>query len=100
VTGHIDGVGRVVERKQIGDALWMSFLVPPELEKFVAQKGSIAVDGVSLTVNAVGRGSFEVTLIPHTLSKTKLAALLAGDAVNLEVDLIARYLARLISSAP
>jgi riboflavin synthase len=99
VTGHIDGVGRVAERKQTGDALWMSFLVPAELQRFVAEKGSIAVDGVSLTVNAVGPASFEVTLIPHTLSKTKLAVLQTGDPVNLEVDLIARYLARLMSSA-
>jgi riboflavin synthase len=97
VTGHVDGVGRVAARKEVGDGLWMSFQLPGELEKFVAEKGSIAVLGVSLTVNATGPASFEVTLIPHTLSKTKLASLKAGDPVNLEVDIIARYLARLIS---
>jgi len=98
MTGHVDGVGTLAERRDAGDAVWMAFRVPAELAKFVAEKGSIAVDGVSLTVNAVAGDLFEVTLIPHTLSKTTLSGLAPGGRVNLEVDLIARYVARLLSS--
>jgi riboflavin synthase len=99
VTGHVDGVGWFAEGKVVGDALWASFGMPAALSKFVAEKGSIAVDGVSLTVNAAREDAFEVTLIPHTLTKTKLAGLKPRDPVNLEVDLIARYVARLVSPA-
>jgi riboflavin synthase len=97
MTGHVDGVGTLAERRPVGDAVWMAFRVPTDLSKFIAEKGSIAVDGVSLTVNAAHRDTFEVTLIPHTLGKTALGALAAGGRVNLEVDLIARYVARLLS---
>jgi riboflavin synthase len=97
VTGHVDGVGALAERRALGDAVCMAFRVPGELAKFVATKGSIAVDGVSLTVNAVDGDRFEVVIIPHTLSKTALGALAPGDRVNLEVDLVARYVARLLS---
>jgi riboflavin synthase len=100
MTGHVDGVGTLIERRPIGDAVWMAFGVPAELSRFIAEKGSIAVDGVSLTVNAAHADSFEVTLIPHTLGKTALGALVAGGRVNLEVDLIARYVARLLSPQP
>jgi riboflavin synthase len=85
-------------RRDVGEAVWMAFGLEPTLARFVAEKGSIAVDGVSLTVNAAGPGDFEVTLIPHTLRKTKLGKLSPGDPVNLEVDIIARYVARLMSS--
>jgi riboflavin synthase len=104
VTGHVDAVGSLVERRAegpadagdaSGESLWMSFLLPAELARFVAEKGSIAVDGVSLTVNAVPPGRFEVTIIPHTSRKTKLGSLAIGERVNLEVDLVARYVARL-----
>ncbi len=95
VAGHVDGVGVMIERRPAGEATWMAFRVPLELTRFVAEKGSIAVDGVSLTVNGVARDRFEVTLIPHTLDKTKLGALEPGGEVNLEVDLVARYVARL-----
>lgn len=98
VTGHVDGVGTLAERRPVGDAVWMSFRVPSELAKFIAEKGSIAVDGVSLTVNAVLGDRFEVTIIPHTLEKTTFGAIAPGSRVNLEVDLIARYVARFLSA--
>jgi riboflavin synthase len=97
VSGHVDGVGHLVERRPFGDATWMAFRIPADLARFVAEKGSIAVDGVSLTVNRVSGDRFEVTLIPHTLAKTHLGDLAVGGAVNLEVDLVARYVARLAS---
>jgi riboflavin synthase len=99
VSGHVDGVGALVERKPSGDSTWMAFRLPGELARFVAEKGSITVDGVSLTVNRAEGDQFEVTLIPHTLAKTKLGALMPGSEVNLEVDLIARYVARLASGS-
>jgi riboflavin synthase len=95
VTGHVDGVGSLAERRPEGESVWMSFAMPRELARFVAEKGSIAVDGVSLTVNAVGDDRFEVTIIPHTARTTKLGELAPGQRVNLEVDLVARYVARL-----
>jgi riboflavin synthase len=100
VTGHIDGVGSLAERRPDGEAFWMRFSMPRELARFVAEKGSIAVDGVSLTVNAAGPDSFEVTISPHTADKTKLGTLASGGSVNLEVDLVARYVARLTSLDP
>jgi riboflavin synthase len=98
VTGHVDGVATLVERRQVGEALHLAFRIPRELERFVAQKGCIAIDGVSLTVNAVDRDRFDVMIIPHTLAKTKLGKLVAGHLVNVEVDLVARYVARLLST--
>jgi riboflavin synthase len=98
VTGHVDGVGTLAERRAVGDAVWMAFRVPSELAKFIAEKGSIAVDGVSLTVNAVEGDRFEVTIIPHTLEKTTFGAIAPGQRVNLEVDVIARYVARFLSA--
>jgi|SRR5580704_820790 riboflavin synthase len=97
VTGHVDGLGSLLERRPVGDSLALTFRVPGELASFVAEKGSIAVEGVSLTVNAVGADRFDVTIIPHTLEKTHLGALRQGDPVNLEVDLIARYVGRLLA---
>ncbi|MHA6288506.1 riboflavin synthase [Maricaulis sp. CAU 1757] len=95
VTGHVDGMGDIVERRQDGE--WLIFTVrpPSELNRYIARKGSITVDGVSLTVNAVTRDSFELMIIPHTAQVTTLGALQAGARVNLEVDLMARYAARL-----
>ena len=102
VTGHVDGVGALASRTPVGEAVAMVFRMPGELARFVAEKGSIAVDGVSLTVNGVGLRDaahlFDVMIIPHTLAKTKLGALGPGDPVNLEVDLVARYVARLMSA--
>lgn len=98
VTGHVDGVGWLAERRREGEggeSWWLSFAMPAELARFVAEKGSIAVDGVSLTVNGVSKDRFDVTIIPHTAKKTKLGSLAPGAPVNLEVDLVARYVARL-----
>jgi riboflavin synthase len=100
VSGHVDGVGTMLERRPDGECVAMAFRVPAELARFVAEKGSITVDGVSLTVNAVRGDRFEAMLIPQTLEKTKLGALGTGQAVNLEVDLVARYVARLIAPQP
>jgi riboflavin synthase len=97
VTGHVDGVGELVARQPVGEAVSMSFRIPPELARFVAEKGSIAVDGVSLTVNSVNDDGFEVTIVPITLEKTKLGVLRPAQRVNLEVDLVARYVARWMS---
>jgi riboflavin synthase len=98
-SGHVDGVGMVTRFAAIaGDAYGSWFLeieAPAELARFIAPKGSIAVDGVSLTVNAVAGARFAVNLIPHTLEVTTLRRLEPGAAVNLEVDLVARYVARL-----
>jgi riboflavin synthase len=96
VQGHVDGTGAVISRTA-GDA-WeaVRFGLPGELARFVAEKGSIAVDGVSLTVSAVGTDWFEVGLIPETLRATTLGAKAPGDPVNLEVDVLAKYVARLL----
>jgi riboflavin synthase len=94
VTGHVDAVGRLLGRHEVGEAVAMRFSLPAELARFVAEKGSVAVGGVSLTVNAVADESFDVMIIPITLRVTTLGELAAGDPVNLEVDLVARYVAR------
>lgn len=99
VTGHVDGVGEVLDRRMEGD--WIVFTVKPPagLNKFIAKKGSITVDGVSLTVNDVTADSFDLMIIPHTAEVTTLGQLQAGHRVNLEVDLMARYAARLTEFA-
>jgi len=96
VSGHVDGVGSVVEMEDLGGSTRVVIEAPSSLERYIAVKGSITVDGVSLTVNSVEGGRFEVNLIPHTLSATTLRALRAGSRVNMEVDLLARYVARLL----
>ncbi len=93
VAGHVDGVGEVVRRAGGVVAL----RAPPELAKFLAKKGSVCVDGVSLTINAIKGSVFEVNLIPHTLRATTLSRLAPGARVNLEVDLVARYVERLLA---
>src|SRR5262245_52239137 len=95
VTGHVDGIGEVVSRE--GGVV--RFRAPKELARYVARKGSICVDGVSLTVNRVEGETFEVNLIPHTLEVTTLGRLKNGTRVNLEVDLVARYVDRLLSTS-
>lgn len=95
VTGHVDGVGLVSRFEAAGDSRLLAVEGPPELAKYFARKGSVAVNGVSLTINEANGAEFVVNLIPHTLSATNLGALRAGDRVNLEVDLLARYLERL-----
>lgn len=98
VSGHVDGVGHLVERVEEARSWRLRFEAPPELARYIARKGSITIDGVSLTVNDVGGRQFGVNIIPHTLEHTTLGGLAVGDPVNLEVDLIARYLERLLSS--
>ena len=98
VSGHVDGVGHVLDVAEDARAQRWRFSMPPALSKYVARKGSICVDGVSLTVNAVDRESFEVMLVPHTVAHTAFASTRAGDAVNLEIDLVARYVERLLAA--
>ncbi|HRG15896.1 MAG TPA: riboflavin synthase [Pseudomonadota bacterium] len=95
VSGHVDGVGRVLSIEADARATRWRFALPRALSRFVAEKGSIAIDGVSLTVNAVGDEHFDVALIPHTQTVTAFAETAVGSDVNLEVDLLARYLDRL-----
>jgi riboflavin synthase len=97
VTGHVDGQGALAERRDDKDWSTCCFTAPPELFRQIASKGSIAVDGVSLTVVVVEADRFSVALIPHTLSSTTLGRLKVGDSVNLETDLIAKYVGRLVS---
>jgi riboflavin synthase len=99
VAGHVDGVAELVARKELSDMTRLTFEASPPLARFIAAKGSVALDGVSLTVNAVEEGRFDVLIIPHTLDVTTFGALRAGDLVNIEVDLMARYAARLIEKA-
>jgi riboflavin synthase len=96
VSGHVDGVGSVVSRREAGRSVRFRFRTPDALARYVAEKGSICVDGVSLTVNAVDGAEFEVNIVPHTLAETTLGGLAAGARVNLEVDILARYLERLM----
>ena len=101
VSGHVDGVGRVASVLEDARAQRWRFEAPPSLLRYIAKKGSICVDGVSLTVNEVDATGFEVALVPHTVTHTAFAATAVGDAVNLEVDLVARYVERLLGpSAP
>jgi riboflavin synthase len=97
VTGHVDGVGEVVSVTPEGDNRRLAFRIPRELSRYVARKGSITVNGVSLTVNRVEDDVFAVNLIPHTLAMTNLGDLAPGSLVNLEVDLIARYVERMLT---
>ncbi|MBL1379221.1 riboflavin synthase [Zobellella iuensis] len=100
VSGHVDGVGKVVRRTLLGSSLELWVEAPGELARYIAEKGSITVDGISLTVNAVTGAAFKLTLVPHTLQETTLDDWQLGRRVNLEVDIIARYLERLLTGAP
>ena len=95
VSGHVDGVGRVAEVAEVGGSAVIAFDAPAALARFIAAKGSVTVDGVSLTVNGVDGTRFDVNIIPHTRNVTTLGGLAPGDMVNLEIDLLARYVARL-----
>ena len=94
VTGHVDGRGTVERFEAVGDNRLLEIRLPPELARYIARKGSVAVDGVSLTVNEVEGARFAVNLIPHTLEHTNLSRLRAGASVNIEIDLLARYVER------
>ena len=95
VTGHVDGVGTVLERRPDGDSIRLTISLPGALSRYVARKGSVTVDGVSLTVNGAGDSDFDVNIIPHTAAHTTLGALAEGDEVNLEIDVLARYVERM-----
>ena len=95
VSGHVDGVGQVTRFEAVGDCWLLVVRAPHTLSRYIAVKGSIAIDGVSLTVNQVDKDSFSMNLIPHTLDNTALKNLGIGSRVNLEVDLIARYVERM-----
>ena len=96
VSGHVDGVGEILKREDNARAIQFTVRAPRELAKYIALKGSITVDGTSLTVNAVNGAEFELTIVPHTLIETIMADYRPGRQVNLEVDLLARYLVRLL----
>lgn len=96
VTGHVDGIASVRSLEHEGETARLRIAVPASLRRYIARKGSVCVDGVSLTVNAIDPAGFEVTLVPHTLAHTIMRQYAAGTRVNLEVDLIARYIERLM----
>lgn len=96
VTGHVDGVGVVVNRREVARSVQFRIKAPEALAKYIAEKGSVCVDGVSLTVNAIHGAEFEVNIVPHTLAKTTLGTIKEDSEVNLEVDVVARYLERLM----
>ncbi|MEZ9894864.1 riboflavin synthase [Vibrio lentus] len=96
VSGHVDGVGEIVERNQVGRAIEFWVEMPAEISKYVAQKGSVTVDGISLTVNDLRKNAFKLTIVPHTSSETTIDQFNVGRKVNLEVDVLARYMERLL----
>jgi riboflavin synthase len=98
VSGHIDGIARIVARRAEAQSVRFAFAAPARLMPFIAAKGSVAVDGVSLTVNEIEGDRFGVNIVPHTLAATNLGEARIGDSVNIEVDMIARYVARLLAA--
>jgi riboflavin synthase len=94
VLGHIDDTGRLVGKTPIGEGYEMSFDFPQKLERYLVYKGSIAINGISLTISSLGKGSFSVVVIPHTYRSTNLSQLMIGDSVNLEVDILGKYFER------
>lgn len=99
VSGHVDGIGEVARLKPTGESYLLAIKAPHSLLKYIARKGSISVNGVSLTINRIEGDEFEINLIPHTLAMTTLKDLKAGGKVNLEVDMLARYVERLMGIA-
>lgn len=100
VFGHVDGLGALTARSPDGEGVRMAFSAPESLRPLLAPKGSIAIDGVSLTVNVVSEDGFEVCIVPHTLSATTLGAMAEGTTINLEADMLARYVARAAAFGP
>lgn len=96
VSGHVDGVGRITGRQEDARSLKLCIQAPEELAKYIARKGSVCIDGVSLTVNAVNGAEFELNIVPHTAQQTIICDYAEGDAVNIEIDVIARYVERLV----
>ena len=97
VNGHVDGVGRVESRRKIGDSHVFRFSVPKALSRYIVEKGSVAIDGVSLTVNEVKGKEFTVNIIPYTLEETIFGSLKKGDSVNIECDIIGKYVEKFVS---
>jgi riboflavin synthase len=100
VQGHVDGVGELVERREEGIGLWLRFRVPGDVLRYLIEKGSVSVAGVSLTVAELHDDGFSVAIVPHTLQVTTFGTLAPGDAVNLEADMVARYVERLVAAVP
>jgi riboflavin synthase len=98
VQGHVDGIGRVARLTQQGSSWWLAVRLPAEIERYVAMKGSIAIDGISLTVASLDDGLVEVAIIPFTHANTNLQTLVIGDAVNLEADILAKYVEKLLEA--
>lgn len=98
VSGHVDGVGKILAKKKDGIAEVFDISYPPEIGKYIAIKGSVAVDGISLTIVDINKDYFRLSLIPHSLKSTTLGFKKAGDIVNIEIDILARYIERLFSS--
>lgn len=98
VTGHVDGLGRIVDRHEKGNGTTFTVAADPDLMSLIVEKGSITIDGISLTVNRVAKSDFSVMVIPHTLKNTTLCDRLAGHRVNLETDLLGKYVARLLET--
>ncbi len=96
VSGHVDAIGRIEEVTPVGDSLRIRVSLPPEFAKFIAEKGSVTLNGVSLTVNAVSNSVFDVNIIAHTQAATTFGKCAAGTPVNVEIDMLARYVARLV----
>jgi len=96
VSGHVDGLATLVEQKPDGRSIRFKFKAPDSLAKYIAEKGSICINGISLTINSVEGAEFSVNIVPHTLKETTLGAINVGDSINLEVDLLARYMERLM----
>ncbi len=99
VSGHVDGLGTLIEKNPDGRSIRFKFKVPDQLAKYIAEKGSICINGISLTVNRVEGAFFSVNIVPHTLQETTLAQEEVGSKVNIEVDLLARYMERLMQGA-
>lgn len=97
VQGHVDGLTRLVDRRDLTDHRVLAFAIPPGHEAFFVEKGSVTIDGVSLTLSSLAADRFEVALVPHTLEVTTLSRLEVGDPVNLEVDILAKYMHRMLS---
>jgi len=97
VSGHVDCLATVIERKPVGDYTVFNFRIPHDQDRYVIEKGSITIDGISLTVNSCAPGTFSVSIIPHTLKITTLGALKVGDSVNIEVDIIGKYVEKLLA---
>jgi riboflavin synthase len=100
VQGHVDGVGELIERREEGIGAWLRFQAPDNVQRYLIEKGSVTVAGVSLTVAELHDDGFAVAIVPHTLQVTTFGTLAVGDFVNLEADMIARYVERLLAAAP